>query len=288
MNKSVEHYKIHDAMTDIKNMKSMVTDIPSDIPTIVKYVQNVLLHQHWSAHYGIMLSDQQKEEPFIRGIDDKLLFLNVKGFDHVSDHKEHKDKMIGICRDFSVMATALCREAGIPARARCGFADYLEKGKYIDHWVLEYWNKEEHRWAMVDSQLDTLQQDILKLGFSPFDISNQHFLTGPEAWKGCRENLYDPKCFGIFKWWGYDYLRCNLILDANSLAGKPMQPWDYWEGYKSLPIEQWTEKDYAIMDDLVHFSINADTDYESFYDFIETNDKIRVPEDFSLVSNGFL
>lgn len=181
--------------------------------------------------------------------------------------------------------SALDSEAGIAARARCGFADYLEQGKYIDHWVLEYWSKEEKRWIMVDTQLDAIQKNILKLGFNSFDIGEQHFFTGSRAWEKCRNNLCDPNQFGIFNWWGYDYLRCNLILDSNSLIGKPMQPWDYWSGYKELPIERWTENDYVIMDNLAFLNRNVDIDYESFYKFIHTHDRIKVPEDLSLVTN---
>jgi transglutaminase-like putative cysteine protease len=40
---------------------------------------------------------------------------------------------------------ALIRRKGVPARARCGFADYFEPGKHLDHWVGEYWNSDEGR-----------------------------------------------------------------------------------------------------------------------------------------------
>ena len=104
----------------------------------------------------------------LRSFEEKLVFLSRRGFQHVSDQKSPQDKMIGICRDFSVAAAALCREAGIPARARCGFATYFEPGKYIDHWVLEYWNEVEQRWVMVDPQLDELQRRTLRISFDPW------------------------------------------------------------------------------------------------------------------------
>ena len=34
-----------------------------------------------------------------------------------------------------------CCAPGVPARARCGFGAYFEKGKFVDHWVTEYWNE---------------------------------------------------------------------------------------------------------------------------------------------------
>ncbi|WP_461612959.1 transglutaminase-like domain-containing protein [Clostridium sp. Marseille-QA1073] len=279
-------YQEHDIMTEIKTMKHMVTDIPKDIKTIVTYVQNILLHQHWSEVYGLELSDERKKEPFIRSFEDKLIFLNKLGFTHVSEQRTNENKMISICRDFSVVAAALCREAGIPARARCGFASYLEKDKYIDHWVLEYWNEEKKKWIMVDAQLDVLQQRVLGLPFDPLDVSENYFITGARAWLLCREGKLNPELFGIFKWWGYDYLRCNLILDANSLLKVPMQPWDMWKGYKSLPIEEWIEKDYKVMDELSILDLNGDNNLEALYEYVQINDKIKVPEDLSEVINS--
>lgn len=286
MENTLKIYKGHDIMTEIKTMKNMVVGIPRDIETIVSYVQNILLHQHWSNAYGLKLSDERKKEPWIRSFEDKLIFLNNLGFNHVSDIKTNENKMISICRDFSVVSAALCREAGIPARARCGFATYFENGKYIDHWVLEYWNEDKNKWIMVDAQLDDLQQRELKVTFDPMEVSEEYFITGPRAWLMCREGKVDPRLFGIFTWWGYDYLSCNLLLDVNSLLKIPMQPWDIWDGYKNLPIEEWTEEDYEVMDELSRLALKVDNDFEALERFVKDNDKIRVPEDLSKVKNA--
>lgn len=270
----------HDRMTDPQTMQSLVTDIPREIETIVAYVQNILLHQHWSKAYGLELSEERKQEPNLRSLEEKLIFLSQRGCRHVSEKRAVPDRMIGICRDFSVAAAALCREAGIPARARCGFATYFEEGKYIDHWVLEYWNEVQQRWIMVDAQMDELQREALQLPFDPLDVSEEYFITGPRAWQLCRQGKMEPERFGIFQWWGYDYLCCNLILDVNSLLGQPMQPWDMWEGYKNLPTAAWTVQDYEAIDELARLTLAVDEDYEALYKFVEQNGKIKVPEAF--------
>jgi len=270
-------------MSEVRTMQQMVADIPRDIPTIVSYVQNILLHQHWSRAYGVELSDERRREPLLRSFEEKLVFLKNKGFTHVSDEKPHAEKMIGICRDFSVAAAALCREAGIPARARCGFATYFEPGKCIDHWVLEYWNDAEQRWVVVDAQLDELQQRTLKIGFDPLDVGEGDFINGPRAWQMCRSGEADPDLFGIFEWWGWDYLNCNLILDVNSLLKMPMQPWDGWQGYKDLPTSEWTAEDFEVIDKLAALTLEADKNFQAFSEFVLGNDKIRVPADLSEV-----
>lgn len=281
----LQYYLEHGPMTEITAKLDMVAGVPRDIPTIVAYVQNIFLHQHWSEAYGVELSPERKKEPFLRSFQEKLDFLAERGFTHVADQKPAAEKMVGICRDFSVAAVALCREAGIPARARCGFATYFEPGKYMDHWVLEYWNDDQQRWVMVDAQLDALQQSTLKISFDPLDVGPEHFLTGPRAWILCRQGKADANLFGIFHWWGYDYLGCNLILDVNSLLKTPMQPWDGWPGYKSLPAAQWTEADFEFLDQLAAIALAVDDDFVSFSNFVLSHEQVRVPSDLSQVFN---
>lgn len=273
------YYREHGPMTEVKTMRKMVTDIPPDVAVIVDYVQRILLHSHWSRAYGVELTEERRREPMLRSFEEKLVFLSRRGFQHVSDQRSLQDKMIGICRDFSVAAAALCREAGIPARARCGFATYFEPGKYIDHWVLEYWNEVEQRWVMVDPQLDELQRRTLRISLDPLDVGEEHFLTGPKAWLTCRRGQADPDLFGIYQWWGYVYLSCNLILDVNALLKMPMQPWDGWRGYKTLPIDEWTEKDFAVMDELAALALAVDENFREFSQSVLDNEDIKVPSD---------
>lgn len=284
----IEYYQKPGPMSQLGSMQDMVSPIETSIERIVEAVQNCLLHQHWSKAYGITLTQQQIEEPYIRDVESKLNWLRAKGYKSVYDPHPTKDHMIGICRDFSLLAVALCQAADIPARARCGFATYLETKKYIDHWVLEYWNQQQQRWIIVDAQLDQLQQDDLKIDFDPLDVPTDRFIIAPTAWLNCRQGFEDPSLFGIFKWWGYDYLRCNLLLDANALCQKTMQPWDYWPGYKSLPIDAWQAHDFEILDELARKTLSIDHTPDAFFDYIKNNDKIGVPEDISIVYNGFL
>ncbi|SRR5690554_6341536 len=58
-------YREHGPMSEVRTMQQMVADIPRDIPTIVSYVQNILLHQHWSRAYGVELSDERRREPLL-------------------------------------------------------------------------------------------------------------------------------------------------------------------------------------------------------------------------------
>lgn len=281
----LEYYREHGIMTEVITNSDMVASIPKDIKTIVKFVQNMFLHQHWAERYGVILSDERKKEPWIRRLEDKLTFLKKHGIKHVSQKLPNEKKMIGICRDYAVVAAALCRQAGISARARCGFATYFEKGKYVDHWVLEYFDEQINKWNMVDPQLDHFQQDQLNITFNSFDLSNNNFILAPDAWMMCKKGKLDPQLFGIFQWWGLDYVKCNLILDANSLLKEPMQPWDGWDGYKMIPIDELKEDDHCVLDQLATLMLNVNQDFKTLYNFIKQHDKIKVPTDRSKIIN---
>lgn len=232
-------------------------------------------------------TQKQEAEIYLRSVEEKLKVLHAKGINSISTPLLPNQRILGICRDFSVIATALCREVGIAARPRCGFADYLEEGLFIDHWVLETYNDKEQRWVMVDVQLDELQREELNCDFDSNNVPASRFINAAEAWLGCRHGNYDPSKFGIYTYWGYEYLACNLILDANALLKMPLYPWDYWEGYKNLPIDQWNDADYESMDTLAHAILQVDKNPQILIKHIKNNPRIKAPSDLSVIYNGF-
>lgn len=283
---SLSFFLSHGIMDTPEAHRDMLTHLPTEPKELVKLVQNALIHQHMAEWvYGVVLDEERKKEPWLRTVGEKLVWLKAHGYNHLSDPHPIGEHMVGVCRDFSVLAACLFREAGIPARARCGFATYFEKDKYVDHWVLEWWNGEKQTWQLTDTQLDEAQCAKLCCDFDPMDVPRDRFLTGPVSWTMARSGQADPKLFGIFKWWGYGYLCGNLLLDANALLNVPMQPWDEWQGYKALPTDALPPEDWAVLDELARLTGLVDEDFESFRQFVESHDEIRVPEDWRLVRN---
>jgi hypothetical protein len=62
---------------------------------------------------------------------------------------------------------AVLRSHGTPARARCGFGTYFEPGKTIDHWIVEY--RDRDRWVPSDLQIDSVQASLLRPDFDVLD-----------------------------------------------------------------------------------------------------------------------
>ena len=122
----------------------------------------------------------------------------------------------------------MLRSQGVPARARCGFGAYFEPGKFIDHWVSEYWNESRKAWVLVDPQLDARQRELFKIAFDPLDVPRDRFLVAGEAWRLCRAGKADPQAFGILDMWGSWFIASNVIRDVASLNNHEMLPWDVW------------------------------------------------------------
>lgn len=135
-------------------------------------------------------------------------------------------RVVGTCRHFALLGCALLRLRGIPARARCGFANYFIEGKSVDHWVVEYLRDSDTRWVRIDAEVlgTTLVPDAT-------DLAVDEFLTGGEAWQRHRAGLIDPGTFGVAgvdHAWGIGEIRGNAIRDLASLCKVEMLPWDEW------------------------------------------------------------
>lgn len=231
----VAYYRTHSPMTylpDTQEINTLIKDLPETVQEIVKTTQNTLLHIFWAERYGEKLTEKRITEVNIRSAADILRQAYKHKPASLSEKRTPSEKTVGNCRDFTVLTIAFMREKGIPARARCGFGAYFStpemKLKYIDHWVVEYWCKEEKRWIMADSQIDAFQREVLKINFDTLNIPHTQFLTGGVAWKMCRENKADPEIFGIMDMHGMRFIRGDMIRDLAALAKTPLLPWDCW------------------------------------------------------------
>src|SRR5262249_2981221 len=122
-------------------------------------------------------------------------------------------------------AVAARRDPGAcPMRVR----RLLRAGRYVDHWVTEYWDGAEHRWVRIDAPLDALQRAAITPAFDPEDQPPGPFLPGGEAWQQCRRGEADPATFGILDFWGLWFVQANVVRDLAALNKMELLPWDVW------------------------------------------------------------
>jgi hypothetical protein len=272
----LEYYAHPGLMTDPGEQVGLLEGLPPEIPALCQVVQGNLLHIFWAERYGVELSEVRKQEAEIRSVAGMLTRIRSVDDCPLTIPRPLEERLVGNCRDFTTMLCALLQHRGIPARARCGFGTYFERGKYVDHWVCEYWKAKEGRWVMVDAQLDEFQCQALQIAFDPHDVPHDQFLTGGKAWGLCRAGQADPEHFGIFDMWGLWFIRGNLVRDLAALNKMELLPWDCW-GLIDKDEETLTPDDMALLD---HVAALTQADNEVFAEvraIYENEDRLRVP-----------
>lgn len=149
------------------------------------------------------------------------------------------------------------RHRGVPARARCGFANYFEPGKNLDHWLGEYWSDAQQRWVLVDAQIDALQKAVFKPDFDTLDVPRDRFLVAGAAWRRCRSGAADPSTFGVAgtEMWGLVEVFGDVLQDLAALQNVELLPW----GWYGLATETGAcEREVALIDRLGRWSVAAD------------------------------
>jgi hypothetical protein len=243
----MDYYAGPGLMTDPGEHADLLEYLPTEIPALCQVVQGLLLHVFWAERYGVELSEERQREVEIRRVSEML--ARIQGMDDrpLTVERPLERKLVGNCRDFSVLLCAMLRHRGVPARARCGFGAYFTPGMYEDHWVCEYWNADEDRWVMVDAQLDALQREVLGIRFDPCDVPRDQFLVGGKAWRMCRAGGADPEKFGIFDMHGLWFIRGDLVRDLLALNKIEVLPWDGW-GVISKSEDDLSPDDVVLLD----------------------------------------
>jgi hypothetical protein len=281
---SLTFYRQSDPMTHLpteSRINVLLANLPNDLMGIIRTVQNSLLHIFWAEHYGITLSDDRKAEVEIRSAADMLRKLHAINATPLSETRRPEQRLVGNCRDFTVLTVALLRREGIPARARCGFGAYFSAPEdaiqYVDHWVAEYWSPEADRWVMVDAQLDAFQRAQLNLDFDPVDVPPDRFLTGGAAWQMCQRGQADR--FGIFDMHGLWFVRGDLMRDLAALNNLPLLPWDGWGLMLNEPGTD-TGQELTLLDHVAMVTQPDTRRFNEARELYEHHEPLRVPQTF--------
>jgi hypothetical protein len=225
----------------------LAESLPADPRAICKAVQSLVIQPRDAPAAGI--PDERIPEKNLRSAAAIIDALIAQDPRPLSEPRTAGRRVVGTCRHFATLATALLRFRGVPARARCGFGAYFVKGRNLDHWVIEYRPAEDARWIRLE------------------------FLTGGEAWQWYRTGEVDGDLFGVGgpdPVWGPGEIRGNAIRDLAALNKVEMLPWDEWSRMDDS-YQGRTGPDFdALMDEIA-----ATTDPEGLY----LKEDLAVPEE---------
>lgn len=261
------------AMTAAGRHAALFDGLPRDVAALAGIVQGVMVHEHMADAYGVTLAPEQHGEAHIRAVDGVL--------DSVVAHSPRKplaprpagERTVGVCRHFTLLHVAMLRAQGTPARARCGFGGYFQKGKFLDHWVTEYWNQDRKRWLLVDAQIDARQREMFGIDMDMMDVPRDRFLVAGDAWRLCRSGKADPRSFGILDMHGLWFIASNVIRDIAALNNREMLPWDVWGAM--TPVD--AELDLPFIDRLAALTHEPDAHFAELRALYESDSRLKVP-----------
>ena len=279
---SLEFYATPGVMTRLPDVPALDV-VPTDLDELRHVVQGVLVHRDWAPAYGVEGDAIRIDEQNLRTVDEVLSRLFEISPEPITATRQPIDRVLCICRHFTLLHTALLRRNDVPSRVRCGFSNYFDRSKWYDHWITERWNGE--RWVRDDPQIDELQAKVVNLDFDPYDQPPRKFLTGPEAWVAARAGEVDPTLFGIFDMWGMGFIGGNVLLDFACLNKVELLPWDIWGiGVEWGPHDPLSEDVMTVLDDVAKIAL-AD-DFDVVRDRYENDDRLRVPPDILTIVDG--
>lgn len=268
------HYTAQSRFSDPGRHAPLLDTLPNDQAGLHAALNGLLVHVWKVQHDDPARLERSGHDVATRHVSrllDHMLALDPRPLDV---ERPIERRAIVDCRHFALLLTTILRRRGVPARARCGFASYLEETHYEDHWVCEYWDDPRSQWVMEDPDLQR------------HDVSPDEFITGSRAWQRCR--MGDAVCerFG----YGPDpddrgqwVARVNVVRDFAALSGFESVTGDVW-GWAMADEASLSEADLATLDRAAALA-STDEDLAGRRTFYAATEGLGVPAEIQHVDH---
>ena len=255
---SQNHWATQSPVTEPGAAGKVIDDLPDDLAALRQASSQLVFHYRAGGDFTANgVPAERMAEINTRYADLMLDRILARGAPTLARARPPGDRVVGCCRDATVLFLALARHKGIPARARVGFSAYFHPGWLIDHVVAEVWDEREGRWRLVDGEMNA--------GWTPevngrtvdwLDLTDDQFVTGPRAWQAARAGESDPERhvvapdLDIPVLRGWPYIAHNVIHDLAALNKTEMLLWDAWGMQLSEDSGSVSAADAALLDEI--------------------------------------
>ena len=224
MSEITDFYRRPGPTSGLGRHRELVLGLPSDAEALGTIVRGLLVHNLVAEMRGLRFSAERMSH--MQTVGAEAILGNVISLDPSPLDLERPAgrRMVGFCYHFALLHCALLRATGTPARVRCGFVSYFEASRWIDHWVVEYWDGDG--WRLTDPQVGRSS------------LTRDDFRDGPTAWNQCRGGASMPALYGNGELWGWDELRGSLINDVAALSKVEVAGWYWCDRIKVDPLDQ--------------------------------------------------
>jgi transglutaminase-like putative cysteine protease len=224
MDEITHYYRQPSRTSELGRHRDRTFGLPGDPDELGAVVRGLLVHNHAAKMRGLELPAERMAH--MRTVGAESILDNVIDLDPAPLVRERpvERRMVGFCYHFALLHCALLRATGTPARIRCGFAGYFAPQRWIDHWVVEYWDGSG--WIRTDPQTGR------------GSLTGDDFHDGVTGWQRCRDGGSKPSEYGNGELWGWDELRGSLINDVAALNKVEVAGWYWCDRLQVEPLDE--------------------------------------------------
>jgi transglutaminase superfamily protein len=285
-------YASQSPISDPGEMADWLSGLPQEFTALRAVARPLVAHYRADDLAAFGIPQERVAEIDTRFAERMLARLHEMEGGALTPERTPANRLVGCCRDFTLLYLTMLRHAGIPARSRVGFAGYFAPGWFVDHVVAEVWDEANGRWRLIDPQVADVRTDPND-GFpiDTLDIPRDRFLNGGAAWQACRSGELSPERFvvdpdlDIPVTRGWLQLRHNLVQDLAALTKREMILWDTWGILGDDPV---TEDSLPLLDGIAAVTANADVTYADAIALYEREPAVQVPAEvlsFNMLAN---
>ncbi len=266
-----DYYCQQGPITDPGDYAGLYDALPDDIAGICRAAQGLIVHYAAPVHRPTPERLHEIDCRYMSAMLKRILELDDRP---LTEARPVEKRLVGCCRDITVLVVSILRHKGIPARARYGTATYFDVGYFDDHVILEYWNG--MRWVGVDSELSPEVIEHFNIRFDPLNVPDNQFLRGGMGWLMCRSGAADPDRFGLgpnSPLRGWEFIVTETLLDLAALNRLEMLCWDSWGmGKTSLDL---SDDDKLFLDEIARVTLDESRSHE--WQRLFKDDRLRIP-----------
>ena len=251
---TLTYFASQSALTDLGKYGEQYAAVPADVTAICGVVQGLFLKQEERYKYPIvnerLLGTHARQ---VSAVLDWVMKFKKGG--NVVDAREIPDKFLASSSDYANLFVAICREKGIAARKRVGFAN----GASCDY--AEYWDGSA--WKQID----------------PSGEIEGEIVSAAKVWTACRAGEDDAAKYvadAQTKHIGWEAVRTNLILDLAAMNKVELLNWDRY-GWLLRPFADFSDKALATMDTAAAALLKADEDFDAVLAVYENEEGLQAP-----------
>jgi hypothetical protein len=266
-------------MTDPGCWAELLAGLPGDIAETRQVVSGLVIHYRADKPLEEGVPTERMREIDTRYAETMLGRLAELADGPLNKPRSTTQRLVGCCRDFTVLFVSALRARGVPARARVGFATYFVTDFAVDHEVTEVWDARQARWLLIDAQVGEGHSSPDGTCIDPLDLKPDQFVPAGAAWQQCRAGLADPARFvvdpglDIPETRGWPQIAHNLVHDLAALNNTEMLLWDEW-GWGDG--RQFTDAEHQLLDRVAAATTaDASEDARRLY---ESEASLRVPD----------